>query len=277
MGWHRCSAAKRIAIISSLIIGAGLFINTYFVNIIVYQNPIPQCGQVLGVERCHTYAPWARNYADALANKGVDINPLVFIGNWIYGMFDRVFFVINGPGPVRSYDNHIAPVIAITAATLGIFAIVLLFRYGKDILKQDKILVFLLFTSFAYIVALVGRNYHDYLHLGKIVAINGRYLLPVLLPVYLIIVQCYQEFLKNKPLFRDVFFIIIFLLFLQGGGVISYLYYSNPAYWFWPNDRFVNSVSRSVKKVINPVFINNQRIPFLITTKDKIYTKFNIQ
>jgi len=253
-GWRPLPILKKTTLTVLLVVSVGLFINTYGVNIVQYHNPIPQCGQVLGVQRCATYPPWARNYADARYNTGVDANPLRFTASWFYGMFYRLFFTINGPGDPASNDNHLAPVVAIIAAILAVSGFLLFAYYGRRLLKRDAVLSFLLFTMLVYCAALWGRNYHDFLHLGKMVAINGRYLIPVMFPFYLAVALGYWELLSQRLLAKSVLLVVVLLLFLEGGGITSYVYYSN-ANWYWPHDQLIRQANSRLHKLISPFFI----------------------
>jgi hypothetical protein len=240
--WRPISRFQKVWLLAILLLSIGLFINTYGVNILKYHNPIPQCGQVLSVQRCSTYPPWARNYADAKYNTGVDANPLRFTASWFYGMFTRLFFTINGPGNPNSNANFIAPVLAMALPVLLGIGVLLFLIYGWKILRHDAVLVFLLFITLSYCVALWGRNYHDFLHLGEMVAINGRYLIPVMFPVVLVLALSYQQLLSKSPVLKALMLLIALLVFLEGGGAISYVYYSK-------------SYNARLQKIIKPFFI----------------------
>jgi hypothetical protein len=253
--WQKISLLNKVALISLLVASTAFWIDIYGVNIIKYHNPVPQCGQVLGAKECASFAPWARNYADAKWNTGVDINPLRFSASWLYGMFDRLFFTINGPGGPSSNDNHLAPVVSITALVLsGVGFLLVVFRYGKSIVKDDWVLGMLLFVSGVYVISLWGRNYHDFLHLGKIVAINGRYLVPIIIPAYLIVARAYQKLLEKHLYIKLILFVVVVLAYLEGGGVIGFIFYSN-AQWYWPSDQFANNLNNYAKDLIRPLFI----------------------
>ena len=253
--WRTQSRYSKLVLAIPFLISLGLFVNTYGVNLIRYHIPVPQCGQVLDVQRCSAYPPWNRNHNFALHNTGVDPNPLPFMVSWIAGMFDRLFFTINGHGRVADNTNYLAPIMSATAILIALFGIALVIRYGRQLIRRDSVLGFLLFTTFVYCASLWGRNYNDYLHLGKIVAINGRYLIPIILPVYLLVAQGYQRFLVGRQTLKALILSTAFLLFLQGGGAISFIYYSN-SNWYWPRNQFVNHLNNNAKRIINPLFLS---------------------
>ncbi|HSX44679.1 MAG TPA: hypothetical protein VLF39_01005 [Candidatus Saccharimonadales bacterium] len=245
---------RQIVLMSGLVLATALFINTYGVNLIKYHNPVPQCGQVLGVERCAAYPPWNRNHLAALTNTGVDPSPLRFSVGWIWGMFDRLFFTINGHGQTADNTNYLAPIMAGMAILIIVFGVYLLIKHGREILAKDPILNLILFVSIVYIMSLWGRNYHDYLNLGRMVAINGRYLVPVILPFYILLAQAYQRHLAGQVKAKAILLLAACLAFSQGGGVISFMYYSNPD-WYWPHDQFVNQINSDAKRLVKPLFV----------------------
>lgn len=253
--WHSLTLANRLIASVIFLISLGLFLQRYGVDVVKYHNIVPQCGQVLSVERCQAYGPWARNYAFAQEGRHVGFgNPVVFAGGWLYGMFQRSFFAINGPGLPASYDNKPPlPLLSGTAIAIFIFGLYLVGRYRRQIFASDPVLNFLLFVSLVYLAALIGRNYHDYVQLGgQLVAINGRYLLPIILPVLVAIAIAYKQFVQ-KHLYATVLFVVV-LLFLQGGGPISFIYYSTTD-WYWPHDQLSLRLNNGAKRIIKPFIL----------------------
>jgi hypothetical protein len=253
--WATLTRVNRAIATLVFAISLGLFLQRYGVDVIRYHNVEPQCGQVLSVERCMAYGPWARNYNYVQTRHSVGLgNPAVFVGGWLWGMFDRSFFVINGPGSPNGYENHIPlPLMSITAVLVFLFGLYLAWRYRREIFKDDAALRFLLWTSLVYLATLVGRNYHDYLQFGgRLAAINGRYLLMMIIPVLLVIGMGYRKFLQPRrfmPLMA-----VIFVLFLQGGGFVSFIYFSHPG-WYWPNDQFAQRINHDARRVVSPVIV----------------------
>jgi hypothetical protein len=230
--WQRVPVWQKTTLLVLAVISVGLFTRTYGMDIARYHNPVPQCGQVLNVARCQTYGPWARNYY-AAQHKMNAPNFFYFAANWPAGMFLRLFFVINGSSGPDHYANYIAPIMAGVAAIGGIIGLGLFARHGRRLLSHDRVLAILLIIMIWYIMALWGRNYHDYIQLGRMVAVNGRYFVMVILPFYLSAGLGWQQYLASKTQrFKAVLLSATIVLFLQGGGIISFLAYSN-GYWYW--------------------------------------------
>jgi hypothetical protein len=253
--WSKLRQWQQISLLVLFLVSVGLFIKSYGVNVVVYDNLVPQCNQVLSVQQCTAYSPWDRNYNAFLNNKGVDINPVKYTGGWLYGMFERLFFTVNGTGKTANYATlYPLPVIGITAGALIIIGMLLFIRFFKQILRKNYVLGFSLFVAAVYIAALWGRNYHDYLHLGQAVAVNGRYLIPILPIIILCLALGYQKLLAYRPKIKVGLLVITFLLFLEGGGTITYIYASNND-WYWPNDKTAQKLNSSAQKIIKPWII----------------------
>lgn len=249
--WAGVPKWQKLALCIGLVISIGLFSYSYVTNIIVYHNPVPQCGQVVGIERCQAYGPWARNHRLA-QNIPNDPNIFYFIPNWIGGMFQRLFFVINSASGPAVYQNFIAPIMAGTAVLGGSIGLFLFFKRARDNLNRDRALTVTLFIMLIYVAALWGRNYHDYLQLGAMVAINGRYMVLIALPFYLVALIGWQHWLAGRIRLKLAVFMVATLLFLQGGGIVSYIAYSNKD-WYWPQNTWVQAANKSLQKIVKPL------------------------
>lgn len=252
--WQKLSTALRTTLVSLFVLFGGLFAWFYGVNIVVHQNVVAQCGEVLGEGRCMTYGPWARNHRYAELERKVDPNPIRYTIGWVGGMHYRLFFTINGSTGPKLYSNNTAPVVTITAAFLGVIGLILFIKYARRIIKGEPMLTFLLFVSLIYVVSVWGRNYHDYLQLGQNVAINGRYLHPVLPIVILAFIAAYQRQLYRAPIIKATLFIGSLLLFMSGGGITGFIHYSSVD-WYPEGNQFVNEANQSLKKIVAPLFI----------------------
>lgn len=254
--WHSLTIVNRSIAMIFFVISFGLFMQRYGQDVVRYHSVEPQCGQVLSVERCMAYGPWARNHGYITRAKSIGIgNPPYFLGSWLVGMFDRTFFVINGPGGRYTYQNHIPlPLMSIMAVLVFAFGLYLIWRYRRQLLFKDPALQFMLLCSTIYFLALIWRNYTNYLQFGgQLAAINGRYLLMIILPVLLTMGMAYQRYVK--PRWQKPLAIIVLLLFLQGGGFISFIYYSHSG-WYWPNDSRALQMNQTAQKYVKPLIVN---------------------
>jgi hypothetical protein len=253
-GWHVLGPIKKVILTLFVLISLFLFLHAYGVNVVEYHNPIPQCNQVLTTQECKAYTPWERNYEASLLKKSFNKNPVRYLASWLYRMFEYSFYTSSGgANPGALYVNALPlPIISLTSIIAFIGGGVLSVRYRRELMGKYKFLGFLLFVASFYVICTLLRNYHDFLHTGVKVAINGRYLLQVIVFVELIIALAYREFLKNKTGLKLILFICVALLCLQGGGVLTFIDRSN-SLWYWPHDGFAASLNRHAQSIVKPL------------------------
>ncbi len=250
-GFRLISTRVRIGLIVAAVLGVGLFAQRYATNLFAYHTPIPHCETVLSVDECMDYGPWVRDYTLAQSNTGAfNHSPIYYAWQWLYGMWMRLFFMITGP--TNDYRNNVPlPAPAGAAIVIGVLSFVVLALRGWRVLRKNPVLGFLLLLSGVYIAVLFVDNYSAYLRTGQPVAINGRYLLPVLLPVVAVVGVATSSLLKRWPSTKPLLASLAIVLFLQGGGVFSFIVRSDPS-WDWPNNAVVN-VNNGARKVIWPL------------------------
>jgi hypothetical protein len=89
-------------------------------------------------------------------------------------------------------------------------------------------------VSIIYVLSLLARNYHDYLQLGLPKAISGRYLVPVLVYLYVLLGLSVKYVLDGyhwtKNILKPVLAILILFSFIYWGGYRPYIYAIYPKY-----------------------------------------------
>ncbi|MEK7152315.1 MAG: hypothetical protein AAB834_00055, partial [Patescibacteria group bacterium] len=83
--------------------------------------------------------------------------------------------------------------------------------------------------------------------------INGRYLLPILLLLAVVMGRGFSLAFRKLPDIKPLLAGSAILLFLYGGGVLTFILRSD-ASWYWPNHA-VNTVNDTARKVFAPVII----------------------
>lgn len=238
--------------VALLVLSFGLFFQRYGVNVALYHTPVPDCGKVLSVDACSSYSPWRRDYHYSQSKVNSTISPIVFTGDWFHGMWQRLFFSVDGP---TTHNQTRSPMLMplVASVIVSSFGVVLLLKYGKRILKTYDASVLALFiaVSAVYIGVLWFDQYLAFVRTGRAVAINGRYLLPVLLLLLLMIGLAYQQWLIKRSNLKSVILVVIFICLLWGGGALTYILRSNDA-WYWPNST-VRTLNHSVQSVLGPV------------------------
>ncbi len=255
-GWQKIDRLSRVWLTLALVLASGLFAQRYVVNVVRYHTPVPACNQVLSVKQCIAYGPWARDYIDELAN--VQPSPphlrLTFTHAWLYGLWLRTFFAVDGPG--TQFETR-APLLFPGLAAIG-FAVIsglaLLSRIPSIIKTrrstQPELWLFGV-VSFCYIAVLWQDEYKAFAHTGQPVAINGRYLLPVLPLIFLLVALALRQVLQRWQGLKLALLAIAVGSLLWGGGALTYILRSNPA-WYWPNSN-VRSINRAVQDTLGPL------------------------
>ncbi len=247
---------RRLAwlLIALLVVSSGLFMERYGVNLVRYHTPVPDCGQVLSARQCRAYGPWIRDYTleeVEASNPQAAHTPLRFAGEWLYGMWLRLFFAVGG----RASDYETRGPLLVPAVSAILFAgtaALLCIRYGRAIFlayNRHALSLLSLVTSL-YIGVLWLDEYRAYLRTGQPVAINGRYLLPVLLPIMLFGVLGVAQLLRGRAVLKLATVSLAGLSLLCGGGALTYILRSNPS-WNWQSFG-VPTVTRTVQHIVGP-------------------------
>lgn len=253
----RLDNRAKVLLMLLLVVSAGLFVQRYGVNMVSYHKPVPDCDDVLTIDDCLDYGPWARNYYYTHAKGDFDDNVLHFARTWYDGMYFRLFFMITGP--TNDYAN--SPPLEVpsrTALVLGIAAGLAFAVYWRRTLRDHALLLFLLLIVVLYCSVLWVNSYQDYQATAQPVAINGRYLLVILFPLIAVVGRSLAIALRRWRALRVWLAAAAIVLFLQGGGVFSFILRSNET-WYWPN-RAVAHANNAARKVLDPLIVEG-RVP----------------
>jgi hypothetical protein len=256
-GYRAVSRRTKLALLVVLVVSAGMFVQRYGLNTVTYHTPLPKCDAVLNADECMSYGPWARNYQDK-QTKGdiVDGDGLTYTWTWLQAMHYRLFFAVNGPA--SGYTNYPpVPLPSAAAIILTVMGVLALLLYWRRVFVGHSFLLFLLLFSVVYCVVLWGNDYNEFSETGQPVAINGRYLLVVLLPLLAVFGQAYSSALRLWPVLRIWIAGIIVVLFLQGGGVFSFILRSD-VNWDWPSTPVVR-VNNAARDILRPFIIEGNK------------------
>jgi hypothetical protein len=256
-GWRKSRVWHLVLVAFLLLVSLTAFSQRYVLNLIDYHQIVPNCGQVLSVKQCSAYGPWNRDYTLALSKPANDKgNPLDFTGDWFYGMWLRLFFAVDGPdSDFQTRGPLFLPAVAAIAATVA--GILFLIRYGGRLWRRldPPFLVLTLLAIGLYIGSLWVDEYRSFLATGQPVAINGRYLLPIMIPAIILLALAYREFFRQRPTYQALTVYLILFCFICGGGALTYILRSNDE-WYWPSP-VVKTANHVVKKVAGPVTPGN--------------------
>jgi len=257
--WQLLRRRSQIGMILLVVVAGGLFFQRFGINTIAYHTPIPSCDQVLTIDHCSAYGPWNRDYLLAQSKAAdTESNPVVYSGMWFKGLWWRLFFAINSP--IRNYTNYPplpfpAAAAVVLAVSIGLFVLVSVRR----LLANQPLLVFAGFVIMVYCGSLWLEDYKMFLETGQPVAINGRYLIPVLLLIAAIGWRAWQLLLEKIHLVqaKPILATVAVLCFLQGGGVFTFIMRSD-ASWYWPNQQVVDA-NNTARSLLDPVIIQGSK------------------
>jgi hypothetical protein len=250
----RLKAKTSWLLIGLVLIGGLLFSERYVINLVRYHAPVPDCDKALSAQQCSAYGPWLRDYT--LKAQKADFDNVVkardFPGEWFYGMWLRTFFAVDGPA-TNFQTRGPLPVPGIAALVFFVFtALVTVTQLRKLFKRYNKSVLWLfLAVSGLYLVSLWSEEYKAFIVTGKAVAINGRYLLPVLPLLFVIGVLAVNKWFKRRPDLKAGLAALALICVLWGGGALTYILRSNDA-WYWQNSA-VKSANHAVQKTLGPI------------------------
>jgi hypothetical protein len=256
--WDAFTSAKlplKIALIALLLVSFGLFAERYGGNIIQYQSLDPDCAKVESINHCQEYGPWARNYLLTTGVTPSGTDPTPFAIGWIIGIIHRLYFAIN-----YDYVNYYELPLPVTAAyAFGLAGVVLVIIYWRRLFKANLQLLLIALITLIYVASLIYVNYSDYLKYDAFLAINGRYLIPILPFVFAAIAAAYGMLIRKKASvsrrmrIKTGLVAVLLLMTLQGGGILTYAVRSDPN-WYWPNP-LAKSLGQGLKDAVSPFII----------------------
>jgi hypothetical protein len=210
-----------------------LFLASYGYDLAVYHSPEPQCNQVLTIKDCENYYSWDRNYVAHLSDKlphAITIRSMVhYTHQWIGQMRMQLY-------AAQSPLGKIVPPSPFLLLTVTVFIIVMAVSfiwYLRVIVNKHRLMVPLVFILITYVMFLWGREYYDYRMLGVFVAVQGRFLLPILLYFYAMLGLGTYYLLKSNRFgtgLEAVIVSIILVIFCLFGGYRQYITKITPSY-----------------------------------------------
>lgn len=257
--WLQQSWRLKAVLVSILIISTGMFMQRDGLNLIKYHTISPDCDSVLSIQDCSAYSVWDHDYTShqmviSSATK-VNPNPIDYVGQWIYWLWYRLFFAINGS--TSGYTNYPPlPLPSIAFLLIGVGGILAILKWRRRIFDNNSYIVFLSIVTILYISVLMADGYLKYHYTDVLELMNGRYLLPILLLAAAIVGKAFSVALRRKPVLKGALAVVAIIFFMQGGGFLTFISRSNSS-WDWPNSTVVK-VNNAARRVADPVLINGK-------------------
>ena len=223
-----------LVLFAGIVLGSFFCIRLYAVNLVTYHSPIPQCNQILSVQDCSQYYSWNRNYVERqqyIHNPALRTwNVLQYTAYWaslnVFDLFGEIM-------PLQGL-YYISETFFTIIGVLGTVALVCTILNFRTIVRRNVNLLYLTGIGLVYILFLWARNYNDFRMLGRAMAIDGRYLIPVLIYFYALLGLGLVYALEGRhPLrlaARTSLALVVIILFVYYGGYAQYTSQISPVY-----------------------------------------------
>lgn len=254
----RMTPTKKLLIIGAILPALVFGGHRYIMNIATYGDPIPKCDTVLNEERCMAYGPWRRDFKNAQNTEGMAVKNIVLYTaqDWSWGMWHRLYFTLAGPTNGYQTKKQL-PIPSRTIIVISALGALLLLYYVRPLMHAYPAFGLFVVVTAIYTLVLLVQQYGYYADTARPVAINGRYLILLLPAMGAMLAAAYHLFFVRRKLtqFEPVFFGVLVLLFLQGGGALTYLVKSEPT-WYW-QQQTVQDVNQSLQDITKPFIIGD--------------------
>ena len=236
-----------------------MFIQRDVVNVFKYHTISPNCSTVLNVKDCQAYSVWDHDYTShqKVVAKAVKVNsdPIYYVSQWAYWLWYRLFFAINGPAAFRNYPPLPLPSAAfILIVVAGIGAII---KWHRRIFDKNPYILCLTLIIVLYLATLLAEGYLKYQYTDVLELMNGRYLLPILPLGAAIVGTAFSIGLRKAPRAKPILAVVAIVLFLQGGGVLTFITRSDST-WDFDNSTVVK-VNNAARHIANPIVVNGKK------------------
>lgn len=256
--------ATLILSILFLLFSIGMFSERYVVNLVKYRAIEPKCDQIHPKESCIQYAIWRRDTTWKKENEEIQKkrnNPLAYTyKSWIpdvYNDFTGVAaFTYDDPNQeikIRYLPTAIkwSPgtiVMRVASWTMLAVSIIALIVTWKK-LPNRKLRYLTMGTLLIFFVSMWLRNYSDYLYIGTVTATQGRYYIPLLIPILAVVGLAFRYLLPRMRQ-QAAFLVLCLVLLSQGGGAANYILYSS-SLWYWPDNRqIIDTVNQTARQFL---------------------------
>lgn len=223
---------KNILLAPSILVMLFFIGKIYISNLVDYGSLTPSCDAVLGHDICISYGKIymrddALNRIDIFTKEGLDVvfdkrlSPFEYFFDWV----QRISGTIYGITGHKTLDQSRWFVSFYPTLFLILF-VVAIRKYSPKFVLVNILSIASVFYAF---ILFVYQNYRTYLITGNFgVALQGRYLFPVL-PLFYIVMVYYVERINNRIL-RSILIIVLLLGWLYG---CLYFFITNyPNSWF---------------------------------------------
>lgn len=259
--FSRINKLAATGLVILVLIGLGLFIERFGVNVVRYHSLNPQCTQVISLDRClkgsayqqgHRLSHRATKAKSSLSHAkpaAPDNAAKYLVAHWLEQIYiqyfdtgQRITFSVYDLEPVLPI-----PIAVVSLAALASLAslIVLIKRRQLAVRPEYKLVII---ATLALSLVLFVFDYKTYLSTHAPLAIQGRYLMPVVPLVIMFGVIVVSIAIKSNRA-RSLLAVVVILGLLAGGGILTSIIRSADN-WYWPN-KTVIGVNRDVRNSLH--------------------------
>jgi len=193
------------------VISLSLFIERHVINLIKFGTINPSCVQIHSIEECKVDLQYIRDNSFEIKNLKPNIlNFIMYFNKWKLLILDSTF----------GFHGH--KYIPVNQLFIYILSFIILISYSSFIrhtrYRKDKLNYFLIFLSSFYILFIfVYVNYLNYLKYELIeLAVNGRYIFPVITIVFYLINEYIIRGIKIN-LLKILYIFFLLVIFIKFG------------------------------------------------------------
>jgi len=240
----------KVAILIPFVVVGFIFMERFAVNIVKYHSLSPSCESLMSKNRCRSNYIELRSYDLKKSRTGNPVQFPQYASTWVYSMeFGLVVTGANTNGKVGTKMGAPLPIIY-TVVFIGAIVSVVAIAYGFEKLKNISGFWLIASVIALYFSALFYTNTSLYYEYYQLLAIQGRYLLPILPFIFIFALLGINYAMRSNTLLKAIFFTVVFALYLNGAGVITHIMRSDCS-WYWDNQT-VCKVNNEARNLLTP-------------------------
>ncbi len=249
-----------------LLVSIGLFTERYLINIVKYKNISVTCEKIHKVEICNKQPLIERNKnaeIDKLNNSKQLYNVVDYTRSyWVTGIIDGAIVGGAKVGAEEKFDYQLKgsegaapiPILLATIWTVCFLSLIIVAYSWRELRNLNGFKYFNSVVLVYFLSVWLLTNYLGYLQTGQPYGVQPRYFILIMPIVIAYIVQSTNTAFSNKNL-KIILFIVIALLFTQGGGITTYIIRSNEG-WYWQRN-YIIKANLKVKSFVKPFIKEN--------------------
>ena len=171
-------------------------------------------------------------------------------------MWYRLFFAVNGATSNFANDPPL-PLPSTAAVVLAIVSLLALIKARHYLFRKRPYLTLMLTVCLIYGVTLYVQGYSTYRYTAILENMNGRYLVPILIPLASVIGIALSSVIGKSKAVKSLLVVVVLVFFLDGGGIFTFVFNSDNS-WYWDNST-VQKVNSGAKKITKHVVVKRKR------------------